>query len=1329
MSNFFFFNRHVFAPQPCTPVSPSVKNRWSLQLTYMASFTNPFATIGDYRDKSAGLADPEEVSYSYLSGVPDVRTLSDPQVTIIFKNLLKKDAVTRDRALTEFIDFTSSDQEIDDETHLAFIQIYAKFSIDVLPSIRQKTHTALKSLYSALGKRTTKHLQSSVGPWLAGTHDPDPTVSAAAEDAWTAVFPGKRDLVINKMRQPLIDFVDNVLTGISPTTISDMRYISKEDADQKYYRVVKTAVDIITSDLHFEEDAEPPHFLLDDSVWKFLTSKNQYLVRSVLTFAAPTLASFAPEQLAAFWKNLLKALRTTPPQVAVDVLKSFVDVTSKHPEIWFKGEVVPSLAQFIVNSSTSPRTIWPLLFNIFLKEMPESIGFQQEATASLILKSIRKVLPDVVGDAEASAWGCYLALCSKPQELKYVEQAIDATAKRCLKPVLPPLSASLAARLKDLAKVEGVEPVVARNLEGNAGFAKVIAASGMFDAQLQAAIENLPPKTVGQIVAMKPDLDIDLSKWEPSPELLEVALHSSKIDANSVIDRLVPEFAGLVMEKAPKLSGVHRDLSKYVDESDPASLRAAILAHGKLIYEEHATVYVNILANLALTHDDGLFELGRAVSGDEQFCVPILRERHDLLSFLNSSENRSAAKIREKLASGDSVKQLLLDLEGPVSPEEIDMFVERAVKLATDTDSARAILHCQEEWLDDSALFIDKHSQWVYEIDCWHLTRFDPPKRWWPTVGRAFFMYHVYQQVKDKIFHADRLKVMTECILVASACVGHIFIDRESDLTDLCKFYLAEFENFEFDDPLFESAMWELTEGHSAKNFHAVQTCSHFMSEERLMELSHSSRNSFLVKSLRAALIAQNSAIQSAPWYDRYQLDLLNDLNLLTIPMADVSVTTERLQETLLKKIMNTCGSELVEFLKLLHQLEYYPSKELVKYSLNGGIESQFAILQMVEPGEYSNEIAEAACRLLPDVSQFDRQVHGLYLKHAKGALAEHIEVNIGALYNLIEMGGDTLPWVAYGYLHEHAVLFFRDQLLASNLEETAICTHLQKMLRDPAQEYNHVVWLLFMAYVTEYVEVTSTVDRKVRPAMSVFSEWEDVYQRILKFIGMQLENVTRSELAEIRAEELPSQSGLSLATHLLYTMSMSLGSIVRSWYREVRDRRLLKNIEDTLQIAVLPAILRTVAHAARNMRDHGQLEGTSISEQLREFRALVELDDHSVEVIIHLPSLYPAKSASVEIKNLVGVPEAKRRAWVLEAEFSVQNGAIISAMKGLILKLSNFLEGIEPCAICYQVVLNGKQLPNKTCSTCHNTYHSDCLFKWFNSNKSRLCPMCRSSF
>lgn len=1295
----------------------------------MASFHNPFASIGDYRDKSGGLADPDEVSYSYLSGIPDVRTLLDPRVTIIFKNLLKKDAVTRDRALNEFIDFTYSGQEIDDETHLAFIQIYSKFSIDVLPSVRQKAHVALKSLYSVLGKRSTKHLQSSVGPWLAGTHDPDPTVSAAAEEAWTKVFPGKRDLVINKMRQPLIDFVDNVLTGITPTTISDMRYISTEDADQKYYRVVKTAVDIIASELHFEYDTEVPHFLLDDSIWKFLTSKNQYLVKSVLTLATPISASFTPEQLAAFWKNLLKALRSTPPQVAVDVLKSFVEITRKYPDVWFKGEVVPSLAQFIVNSSTSSRSIWPQLFNIFLKEIPESIGFQQESTASLILKSIRKVLPDVVGDAEASAWGCYLALCSKPGVFKYIEQAIDATAKRCLKPVLPTLSASLAARLKDLAKVDGIEPVVARNLDGNAGFARVIAASGVFDAQLQNAIESLPPKTVGQIVAMKPDLKIDLSEWEPSPELLEVALHSSTIDTDAVIDCLIPDFASLVMEKARKLSCVNRNLSSYVDETSPSSLRAAILAHGKLIYDECAIEYVNVLCELALIHDDALFELGRAVSADEEFCVPILRERHDFLAFISKSENRSAVRIREKLVSQDTVETLLAELEGPVSPEELDMLIERAVKLAGDTDSAKAILYCNEEWLSDAALSIERQSQWVYEIDCWHLTRFEQPTEWWPVVSRAFFMFHVYKQVKDKLFGVDRLKVMTECILVASACVGHVFIDRESAQTDLCKSYLAEFETFAIDDPLFESALWEMTEGFGPRTFHAVQTCSHFMSEERLVQLSQSSRDSFAIKSLRAALIAQNSAIEPVPWYTRYQNDLVDDLNLFTIAMADVAIIGEKLQDKLLEKIMSATGSELVEFLKLLHQLEYYPSNELVKYALNGGLESQFAILQMIDPGEYSAEIAEAACRLLPDSSQFDRQVHGLYLKHAKGALAEHVQVKIGSLYSLIEVQGDTLPWVAYGYLHQNLVHFYHDQLLGSDLENTNISSHLQAMLRDPKQEHNHVVWLLFMAYVTEYVEVTNTVDRKVRPAISVFAEYEKVYQQILKFISLQLENVTRIELAEIKAEELPSESGLSLAVHLLYTMSMSLGSVVRSWYRDVRDRRLLKNIEDTLQVAVVPAVLRTVAHTARTMREHGQLEGTSVSEQLREFRALVELDDHSVEIVVHLPNLYPAKSASVEIKNLVGVPEAKRRAWVLEAEFTVQNGAIISAMRGLILKLSNFLEGIEPCAICYQVVLNGKQLPNKSCSTCHNTYHTDCLFKWFNSNKSRLCPMCRSSF
>lgn len=1306
-----------------------LKTVFSLAADIMSNYTNPFTTIGDYRGGAAGLADPEEVSYSYLTGLPNVRTLSDPQVTMIFKNLLKKDAVTRERALTEFAELVGPDFTVDEETHLAFVQIYAKFSIDVSPSIRQKSHSALKALYGALGRRSAKHLQSSVGPWLSGTHDPDPAVSSAAEDAWNSVFPDKKQLVLSRMREHLIEFVAQVLTTLSPTSISDIRYVSKDDANQKYYRVVKTAVDIVARDLSFDDSDDLPAFLQDDSIWKFLASKSAFLIKSILALGNERLDKLSPEQLSTFWKHLLKALRACPAPVSVELLKTVITVTELHPNVWQQSESVASLAQFVVNAGNHPRQVWPLLFNLVVEKLPSQIGLHNESTASVLLKSIKKVLSDVVGEAEGSAWGCYLALCTKPNASKYVHQAVEAVAKRCERLVLPPLYAALASRFKDFSKFDGVEAVVAKCLVGNAGFAKLIASTGLFENELEKALSTLPPKAVSQIVAIKPNVTVDTSSWESGLDLLEVAVHSESVDRQDMINRLLPEFGALVLERAGKLKGVEGDLSDFVDESSAASLRSAVLAHGTLIPEAEAKSYFTRLCSLAEADENAIYELGKAVSEDENFCVPLLLENEDIVAYLQESRNHTAAKILDAINAKDSIEQLCEDLRQDVDLTKVDSLISRAVKLSVDPDSTRAALLCDTDWLCNAALFVESTSQWIYEIDCWHLAEFEPATNWLPTFVRALYLLRAYEEVGDKLSETDRTHLVVKLLLVASACVGRVFIDSFSDVTETYKDYVEAFENPNFGSPLVEAELWELTKGKDAKAYHATQVLCHFMEDERLFELARDCRHCFATPSFRGAMIAQNSAISGAPWYDRYQYDLLNDLNLMTIPLADVSIVSDRLQEKLLETILESTGALFVEKLKLLHQLEYYPSLELVQRALEGDLESQFAILQMIDPGDYATEVASAAARLQPEQSQFDCQVHGIYLKHAKGAMAEHAHIALRALYNLIEMDSETLPWIGYGYLHHYVASSYREKLLSSNLEDTAFCPHIQRLLRDSSQEDNKVVWLLFMEAIGAYVDVCNSIDRKSQSATTVFGEWEDVYKRILEFVADQLEDIPREDLLELRAEKAPCHTGRTLAVHLLYSMSLSLGVVVRNWYREVRDRKLLKAIDDTIQFCVLPAVLRTVSKNAREMRDKGQLEGTSVSEQLREFRAQVDFDEHVVDVVIRLPNLYPAKSATVEIKNLVGVPEAKRRAWVLEAEFNVQNGAIIGAMKGLLLKLSNFLDGVEPCAICYQVVLNGKQLPNKTCSTCHNTYHADCLFKWFNSNKTKLCPMCRSSF
>ena len=56
--------------------------------------------------------------------------------------------------------------------------------------------------------------------------------------------------------------------------------------------------------------------------------------------------------------------------------------------------------------------------------------------------------------------------------------------------------------------------------------------------------------------------------------------------------------------------------------------------------------------------------------------------------------------------------------------------------------------------------------------------------------------------------------------------------------------------------------------------------------------------------------------------------------------------------------------------------------------------------------------------------------------------------------------------------------------------------------------------------------------------------------------------------------------------------------------------------------------------------------------------------------------------------------------------------------------------EGVEECPICYMIVHPATgHLPKQECKTCHNKFHSACLYKWFSQAQKSNCPLCQTSF
>lgn len=142
-------------------------------------------------------------------------------------------------------------------------------------------------------------------------------------------------------------------------------------------------------------------------------------------------------------------------------------------------------------------------------------------------------------------------------------------------------------------------------------------------------------------------------------------------------------------------------------------------------------------------------------------------------------------------------------------------------------------------------------------------------------------------------------------------------------------------------------------------------------------------------------------------------------------------------------------------------------------------------------------------------------------------------------------------------------------------------------------------------------------------------------------------------------------------------------------------------------------------------LHTHGSVAG-------REVRATYTFSDVFLEIGMHIPDVFPLRTAQVEPRGRVGMSETRWRKTLLGMTTLLQSrdGSLAEAVELWRRNLDKCFQGVEECPICYSVLhLSTAALPKMQCRTCKNLFHSDCLFKWFTKSNSKACPLCRSAF
>ena len=628
---------------------------------------NPFAAIGDYKSRISSETN-DIVSTSYLTALPDPQQFANQQFAFVFKLLLKKDERTKLRALAELnqllnANISSQKMNVDDQIHLAYIQLYAKLSIDISPLVRTESHVVLSSLYTVLGKKSSKYLEYSVGLLLCGKFDSDARVSAAATKTLDTIFPGeKQTLLVSKLKFKIIEFIYDCFTNANILTLSDERYTTKEHAVQKYTQLLKCCLDILDFyPVLFDLENEQIESLLESGkLWKYFCSQNKQLNASAIKLAKANLENlelYVPEM----WKQLMKAGRTcSEPDVDLNIAQMMNILTKKFPYVWLDNydDSMRSLAQF-VRSGTHGAKFWPLLYNLALI-IPKDV---RDLTP--LYEPLRKVGNDLSMKPELvdSYWGCFVMLSSEMGE-KYQILTVQQIRSRCTHSRAPIkiLSKYLLRIFNDKTFDE------MKRAKPNAQFLLVLAGlnkeeANQYVSDILKAQEVVNPEELETLLEVNPRLD--LPNLVPGHTLSWVQIACIRTEyAEKVVQQCLEHDSQLiVLEHAKKLDykqpGV---LDSFVmsNDSDLNVLENAVNATNYLVSENVGKICYEKLVSLSMDDKDVERILNRVTKSND-------------LEFVNKEVANMSIQEQEPLdlgrlnSSSPYIITNFLRLEAPIS--------------------------------------------------------------------------------------------------------------------------------------------------------------------------------------------------------------------------------------------------------------------------------------------------------------------------------------------------------------------------------------------------------------------------------------------------------------------------------------------------------------------------------------------------------------------------------------------------------------------------------------------------------------------------------------
>eukprot|EP01087_Luapelamoeba_hula_P013884 TRINITY_DN4004_c0_g1_i5.p1 TRINITY_DN4004_c0_g1~~TRINITY_DN4004_c0_g1_i5.p1 ORF type:complete len:859 (+),score=105.27 TRINITY_DN4004_c0_g1_i5:1211-3787(+) len=267
--------------------------------------------------------------------------------------------------------------------------------------------------------------------------------------------------------------------------------------------------------------------------------------------------------------------------------------------------------------------------------------------------------------------------------------------------------------------------------------------------------------------------------------------------------------------------------------------------------------------------------------------------------------------------------------------------------------------------------------------------------------------------------------------------------------------------------------------------------------------------------------------------------------------------------------------------------------------------------------------------------------------------------------------------------------------------------------------------------------DLLTVVSSPVRTSLITYLRQSGVFAHLLSsifaFVDLQVkltpEDITTFKIVDVVAWD--QRTIQCYITHLYLRALAAAPVLVRLWWADECDRSTAALVEKYTTAFVSPILADNELAAVSTYEATDENFKVRAIPLAREVVATYEKDEMHMSIVLRLPPSYPLRTVEIECKKKMGLSDSQWRKWVLSMTtlFLTQDASVLDAILLWKQNLDKHFEGVESCPICYSIFhITDSSLPKLSCKTCHNKFHSACMYKWIRVSHNTECPLCKST-